>query len=121
MGKITRWKVSGPATRLQPDADGPWVALVDYYHVIVRLIAERDEARADVKQLIVERDSALAEVKRLTAERDLALAEVKRSKDWLEVAAQVADLVGAKARTDDGKETADKIARRIRALMEGTR
>ena len=46
------------------------------------------------------------------------LAEVERSKDWLEVAAQVADLVGAKARTDDGKETADKIARRIRAMME---
>lgn len=36
----------------------------------------------------------------------------------LEDAAQVADKVGAKARTDDGKETADKIARRIRALME---
>ena len=46
------------------------------------------------------------------------LAEVERSKDWLEVAAQVADLVGAKARTDDGKETADKIARRIRAMMQ---
>ena len=36
-------------------------------------------------------------------------------------AALVADLVGAKARTDDGKETADEIGRRIRALMEETR
>ena len=39
----------------------------------------------------------------------------------LQDAARVADMVGAKARTDDGKETADKIARRIRALMEGAR
>ena len=32
-------------------------------------------------------------------------------------AALVADLVGAKARPGDGKETADEIGRRIRALM----
>ena len=68
MSDITRWKVSGPTTRLQPDANGPWVALVDYYHVIVRLIAERDEARADVKQLTAERDDHRFEVERLTAE-----------------------------------------------------
>ena len=52
------------------------------------------------------------------------LLEKERAEVWqmhddaLEVAAQVADRVGAKARTDDGKKTADKIARRIRALME---
>ena len=107
MGNITRWKVSGPTTRLQPDANGPWVALWDYYRVTDRLIAERD--------------LALSEVNRLITERDAAQAEVERSKDWLEVAAQVAGLVGAKACTDDGKETADKIARRLRALMEERR
>ena len=36
-------------------------------------------------------------------------------------AALVADQVGAKARPGDGKDTADEIGRRIRALMEGTR
>ena len=36
-------------------------------------------------------------------------------------AALVADQAGAKARPGDGKETADEIGRRIRALMEGTR
>ena len=49
MGNITRWKVSGPDTRLQPDADGPWVALVDYYRVTDRLIAERDAAQARLR------------------------------------------------------------------------
>ena len=79
---------------------------------IKRVIDERDEARD-------ERDAVQRERERLTAERDSALAEVERSKDkdWLEVAAQVADHMGAKARTDDGKLTADKIARRLRAMM----
>ena len=37
--------------------------------------------------------------------------------DLLEQAALVADQVGAKARPGDGKETADEIGRRIRALI----
>ena len=36
----------------------------------------------------------------------------------LEQAALVADQVGAKARPGDGKDTADEIGRRIRAMME---
>ena len=36
----------------------------------------------------------------------------------LERAALVADQVGAKARPGDGKDTADEIGRRIRALMQ---
>lgn len=39
----------------------------------------------------------------------------------LERAALVADQVSAKARPGDGKETADEIGRRIRALIEVTR
>ena len=35
-------------------------------------------------------------------------------------AALIADHVGAKARPGDGKDTADEIGRRIRALMETT-
>ena len=38
--------------------------------------------------------------------------------ELLEQAALVADQVGAKARPGDGKDTADEIGRRIRALME---
>ena len=39
----------------------------------------------------------------------------------LDGAALIADQVGAKARPGDGKETADEIGRRIRALKDGTR
>ena len=70
MSDITRWKVSGPATRLQPDADGPWVALVDYYRVIDRLIAERDAAQAEVERLTQERDEARAERDAAQRERE---------------------------------------------------
>lgn len=56
------------------------------------------------------------------------LLEKERAKVWqmhddaLEIAALQADQVGAKARPGDGKDTADEIGRRIRALMEeGTR
>ena len=52
------------------------------------------------------------------------LLEKERAKVWqmhddaLEIAALVADQVGAKARPGEAKETADEIGRRIRAMME---
>ena len=99
MSDITRWKVSGPTTRLQPDANGPWVTLFDHYRVIDRLIAERDAAQAEVERLkeqigaltlAVEQADEMkahaeaaataeeAETDRVMAERDAAQAEVER-------------------------------------------
>ena len=55
------------------------------------------------------------------------LLEKERAKVWqmhddaLEIAALIADQVEATARPGDGKDAAAEIARRIRALMDGTR
>ena len=125
MSDITRWKVSGPTTRLQPDANGPWVALVDYYRVIDRLTAERDEAQGEVERVkrmfpptthtglrngpgegswsvfagtvVEERDEAREEVERLNA-------EVKRLKE------QVGALTVAVEQADEAKAHAEAAA-----------
>jgi hypothetical protein len=60
-------------------------------------------------------DDHRAEVERLREERDEARAEL------LAHCASVADEVEATAETWGGKDAAAEMARRIRALMEGTR
>lgn len=86
MSDITRWKVSGPATRLQPDANGPWVALVDYYRAIDRLIAQRDAAQAEVERLKNAIDHLTSERDEARAERDAAQRERERVQDLLTLA-----------------------------------
>jgi uncharacterized coiled-coil DUF342 family protein len=134
MSDIQRFIIYGPCV-YTPAVDGEWIRYDDHRAEVERLREERDEARAKVERLRRERDQSRAllegqlreadqsaqnlnmwaEVERLREERDEARAEL------LAHCASVADEVEATAETWGGKDAAAEMARRIRALMEGTR